>query len=140
MSRVLNCTQKLRTPFGLLLATVILVGCGDTAAVPRYPVSGNVTFQGQPVPYGTIFFEPDSKDKTGGPSGFAEIRNGEYHTTPDFGSITGSVRARINGTDGKGEADSTNPNGMQLFPEYVVSVEIPAKESTQDFEVPARSK
>ena len=39
-----------------LLVLIVLPGCGGDGAPPRYPVSGKVTYQGQPVPEGIVNF------------------------------------------------------------------------------------
>jgi hypothetical protein len=39
------------------LAVILVAGCGSSDPLARYTVSGNVSFQGQPVEEGTITFE-----------------------------------------------------------------------------------
>lgn len=50
-----NATRQ----FWLLASSLVLIllsGCGGDGAPPRYPVSGKVTYQGQPVPEGIVNF------------------------------------------------------------------------------------
>ncbi len=117
----------------LALATiglcVGLAGCGDGGdSTKRFDVSGAVTFDGKPVPSGTILFEPDSGNR--GPAGFAQIRDGKYDTSVGGkGTVGGPHVARLSG------ADKT-----ALFSDYVVKVDLPQQQSTKDFEVPASAK
>lgn len=43
--------------FGLVLVGLLLAGCGGGTEPQRYPVSGTVTLDGQPLPEGLIFFK-----------------------------------------------------------------------------------
>jgi hypothetical protein len=63
------------------LALVVLIGCGDSTGLEkRYPVSGKVTYKGQPVPKGNVFFVP--VDATKGRSAGGEIaEDGSYTLT-----------------------------------------------------------
>jgi hypothetical protein len=60
---------------GLALA---LTGCGG--GTQRIRISGQVTFQGKPVPYGNLVFEPDQSKGNRGPQGYAKIQDGRYDT------------------------------------------------------------
>ena len=53
----------------------LLVGCGD-GGLKRYRVSGDVSFQGKPVPAGSIIFTPDTAKGNAGPQGTANIIDG----------------------------------------------------------------
>jgi hypothetical protein len=58
----------------------MLSGCGDKAPEADQ-VSGKVTFDGQPVVYGSIEFIPDAAKGHKGPAGSAEIVDGQYDTS-----------------------------------------------------------
>ncbi len=69
---------------------IVLAGCGDDTGLPkRYPVTGQVTYNGTPVEKGTITFKPKdpaSRAATG------EIKGGFYELTtaiPGDGAIPG---------------------------------------------------
>jgi len=67
----MHCRLKLHV-FGS--AALILAGCGSSGP-ERFPLSGNVEFQGAPVAQGSIRFVPEAKDQQ--PEG-AVIRDGRY--------------------------------------------------------------
>ncbi|MGO8747087.1 MAG: hypothetical protein ACLQNE_13955 [Thermoguttaceae bacterium] len=70
MSRQLGC-------FFLLALSLALDGCGGSAATPqakRYPVSGTVTLDGQPMAEGMIFF----KTVSAGSLDTVDIKDGKF--------------------------------------------------------------
>jgi hypothetical protein len=72
---------------------VVLVASPAVARGPqRFHVEGKVTFDGKPVPSGTIRFEPDSTKGNTGPVGYAAIIDGRYTTATEGskGSLRGS--------------------------------------------------
>jgi hypothetical protein len=82
-------TYRTNTTWLLLfaaMAATLVSGCGDS--VPRNEVTGKVTYQGQPVTGGIIYFVPDS-----GPQATAVLGNdGSYQlVTPGLGdgAVTG---------------------------------------------------
>jgi hypothetical protein len=115
-------------------------GCGRGPSGPeKFPVSGKVSFQGQPVPLGTISFEPDSTQGGTGPSLNLPIQNGKYDSGSGSGTLGGPCLVQINGYDGKA---TTLPGGMEvpegtpLFPTWKTTVVLPKAKHQQDFEVP----
>ncbi len=115
-------------------------GCGGGGGdgPPRFDVSGSVTFNSQPVPFGRIVFDPDTAAGNKGPQGFAEIRDGRYDTRTGRGIVGGAHVVRISGF-GKDPKTGNEDNPVPaLFPDYQTKVELPKQESTQDFEVPAK--
>jgi hypothetical protein len=77
-----------------LFSMVVLAYCSGCGGDKRCPVNGEVTFQGQPVPEGSISFEPaDGKGPTtGGP-----ILNGQYRLDGDAAPLPGKKVVRISG-------------------------------------------
>ncbi len=71
----------------LVLSFVTLAGCGSGDGRERIPVSGTVTYQGQPVANGEIRFQPIEGTKTS-PSG-ATIKDGQYKVTARGGLPVG---------------------------------------------------
>ncbi len=128
----------LRTRLSLLallcLTFTLLLGC-DSGGRPTYPVSGKVTWKGQPVPKGLIYFDPDVHQANDGPQGFALIVNGQYDTRSDGRNvIEGPHIVRVEGYDG--QEGSELPLGRLIFSEYAFNHELPAKQSTLDIDVP----
>lgn len=114
-----------------LLLCAGLAGCGGRGdETRRFDLSGAVTFDGRPVPAGTILFEPDSSQGNKGPAGFAKIADGRFNTAASGkGTIGGPHVVRITGSD-----------KATLFSDYVTQADLPKEKSTKDFEVPASAK
>ena len=93
------------------IAFVVLVavlGCGDDSGLPRrYPVSGKVTYNGQPLGHGNISFtsvDPNGRAASG------TITDGRYTLTthdPDDGALPGSYKVSI-------MAKKTDPSKVQV--------------------------
>jgi hypothetical protein len=117
-----------------LLIIAVVSGCGSEEQV--YDLSGEVSFQGKPVPMGTIVFEPDVTKGNNGPSGYAKIRDGRYDTRDEEGQGTmgGPHLVRILGLDGVARGELLH--GLPVFPEYTTTAELPRETSTLDFVVP----
>lgn len=108
------------------------VGCTGRAGPMRHTVSGTVTFRGQPVPAGTIAFEPDARKGNRGPAGYADIVDGRFRT--HLGAIGGPHLVRINGASGPAVDEKKETT---LFREYTTICELPKAAATLHFEVPA---
>lgn len=80
-----------------LTLSLLLTGCGDsTGLAKRYPVSGTVTYNGQPVASGTIEFHPTDFDNQR--SAVGTIENGEYYLTTAIdgdGALPGEYKVAI---------------------------------------------
>lgn len=112
-------------------------GCGP-ATIKRYHISGVVTFEGKPVPKGTITFEPVGRDVMGG---FANIIDGSYDTAQEgVGQVSGEHTVIITGD----ATMSVKPDSFQadsyvakpLFPKFQTTAKLPRSASKLDFEVP----
>jgi hypothetical protein len=100
-------------------------------------VSGQVLFNGKPVPTGEIYFDPDVKKGHDGPQGFARIIDGRYDTRAKGVPLTaGPHVVRIFGFDGQARPNEELPFGARLFAEYTTAADVPAGGGTLDFEVP----
>ncbi len=112
--------------------TATVAGCGGSDR-QLYHVSGTVSFNGQPVPAGSIFFEPDVAAGNDGTQGFSEIKNGRFDTSDSEKGITGGAyQVRIRGF--------TPPAGGEpakvLFKDYRQSIQLPTANSQQTITVP----
>jgi len=117
------------------LLAVVCAGCGKSGPT-RYDISGKVSYNGMPVPAGTISFDPEGQE-TGG--GFASIENGQYDTAKGGrGHLGGQHKVTIAGTTGKRLNPNDPDSGMQtLFLPYESSADLPTSKGAMDFEVPA---
>lgn len=84
-------------PFLMLAA----IGCGDANRIERQDVTGVVTFQGEPVPEGTITF---SEPSTGNAASADLNESGEYLASLPDGTYIVTI------TPPMVEAPSMNPN------------------------------
>lgn len=119
----------------LLLAAI---GCGESGP-EVFPVSGTVSYDGNPIPAGLIYFDPDVTKGGTGQQGFAKIDQGKFDSTVEgLGIKGGPYVIRILGFDGK-PADEA-PFGQALFPEYTESRELPKSKSELAINVPKKKK
>ena len=114
----------------VVLAAGLIAGCSDDGP-QRYRVSGSVTLDGKPIPYGEVLFTPDAAQKNSGPQGIAPIKDGKFDTAWDGGKgiAGGPTVIRVNGM--------TGPNGKTLC-EYEFQVDLPREDSTRDIDVPKK--
>ena len=130
----------------LIVCGCLLVGCGDST----HQVHGVVTWNGQPVPQGVVYFEP-TKQMGDVTTGFALIENGQFATEPDSGCYPGPHVARIKGYDGNPspldvslaaeripgyEDEPSLAVGEVLFEEVTVPVKIFANGDALTFHLP----
>ncbi|HUT91177.1 MAG TPA: hypothetical protein VMY37_16870 [Thermoguttaceae bacterium] len=112
-----------------LLATMTILGCGPSG-LDVLPVSGKVTFDGEPIPEGRIQFRAVDGDKR---AFSGQITNGQYELETMPGKMTVEVTAsRII----PGQFDESNPD--EKVP--VGEMYIPARYNSQTeltAEVPA---
>jgi hypothetical protein len=111
---------------GACCLALACAGCGDSKG---NRVAGTVTFKGNPVPAGKIYFNPDASKRNSGQAGFADIKNGRYDTAQRGaqGVVGGPTVVHIEGFDG---------SGVMLFT-HDTAAELPKGSATKDFEVPA---
>src|SRR5262245_49966320 len=94
-------TVSVRPRAGLCLlaaAGLALAGCGRGDGLTRHRVKGAVTFQGQPVAFGAIFFEPTASVGKIAPTVYLPVRDGKYDTA-DKGPVAGKYRVVVGGVD-----------------------------------------
>ena len=122
-----------------------LLGCGSDAP-ETYHVSGDVAFDGKPVPAGLIRFTPDSGKGNSGPAGYARIEDGRYDTRAEGGKghVGGPMIVQIDGSSSQPGELPSDESGVEtdvevLFSTWQTTADLPKEESTQDFEVPAEA-
>ncbi|MGE3820300.1 MAG: hypothetical protein AB7I30_12840 [Isosphaeraceae bacterium] len=84
------------TPTVAVALALFASGCGSDSGLPqRYPVSGKVTYKGEPVPKGRIDFvtsDPEGRSASG------EITDGYYKLTtadPGDGALPGKYKVTV---------------------------------------------
>jgi hypothetical protein len=93
-----------------------------------------------------IYFMPDGSKGNSGPTGFAEIKDGEYDTSSGNGRAapSGPVIIAIEGFDPSQPADkpkegedvSEEATVKVLFPRYEITFDMPAETIEKDIDVP----
>ena len=124
----------------VLTICVGLSGCGESK-LPQYSISGKITFDGKPVPTGSVKFEPVTEDGNYKTT-VVEYKDGSYSASGENGIFGGKYKIVVFGYDGvpyEG-GEGTIDIGKELFPSYTMEKELEAKEQTLDIEVPATSE
>lgn len=119
-----------------LCIALAVVGCGKSGP-GRLNLTGKVNYDGQPLVYGLIYFNPDRSKGQSGPQGAGEIRAGQYKTNPDYGPVSGPHIVRITGWN---SGPDQGMLGLPLFTDYEFPVEISPDKRTFDFDVPTVRK
>jgi hypothetical protein len=127
-----------------LVTLTILVNAGCGRGPTQVPVSGTVTFDGEPVQDGEIAFEPRGTGKMQ----FGVVTDGKYAIPAKFGLVPGDYVVRITASRSTGQKaevdsfvtaeDSLEVNEQFLPPKYnsasQLSVTIePTAEAKHDF-------
>jgi len=127
---------------GLLLAAFVSLiacsGCPSPQDGPdRFLLTGKATYAGKPIPHGSMMLEPDESKGNRGPVGVADIREGHYQIRDRKGHVGGPHVVTILGHTG---VRTANPDeDTSLFPPFQILVDLPAKNSQYDFDVPAET-
>lgn len=138
-----------------ILAMVFSVGCGGSSyeGPERAGVSGTVTLDGKPLPYGSILFLGQGSNRMAS----AVIQDGSYSITEENGPNLGEYAVQITGyaeapaaADGEAEGDDkadpdSRPAGKQIVPaEYntasKLKVAIASGKNTHDFKMTGAPK
>jgi hypothetical protein len=117
-----------------------LAGCGD-GGPKRYHYAGKITYKGQPVPAGIIWFDPDLAAGTDGPQGFAEIKEGRFDTSQPggLGAVGGKIILRVYGHDGIPAPELAM--GKPIFSGVMISQDLPLADTQNlDIDVSAAEK
>lgn len=121
-------------------------GCGGNNA-NQLELSGNATFDGEPIVYGQLEFIPDKqKGHPGGPAATALIKDGKYDMSQPGhkGIVPGPHQVRVTAypeNPDTGETDETKETGdgvKPIFSGYTVDADLTS--ATYDFKVPKEAK
>lgn len=127
-------------PLVMLGALLLLTGCQQEQA-DGFLVSGTVTYQGKPVPRGTLLLTPDTSKGNSGPAVSLDIVDGKFETpsTAKTRHQGGAYRVYIDGFDGNAKPEAELPLGRALFMEYETEVTLPEEDASDiTFEVKKR--
>jgi len=117
----------------VVLVLILMSGCGGDP-FERSKMTGTVTFEGKPVPFGEVLFSPDSKRGNSGPSVVAPIApDGTYQTQDQKGAIPGPTIATITGFAGTPDSVKGGGGPRILVDNHVVEIDVPKKSGVFDF-------
>jgi hypothetical protein len=109
----------------LTAAGLAAPGCsGSRDDLPREPVSGSVTLDGQPLADGAIVFAPAASSEGAATATTSTIENGQFSIPRADGLIPGKYKVKISKPDHKPEGRSKGPIGKGTKP---VKELLPAK-------------
>ena len=131
-----------------ILAVAPLIGCGPTSGLEKVVVRGKVSYDGQPVANGQIYFNPIMGTK--GPVSGAPIKDGQYVVEAKGGVPVGThqvkieaYRSRGGGADGDllsgraaGAPEEYLPDKYNQKTTLQVTIDGSKSNATQDFELP----
>lgn len=123
------------------IGCLLLAGCGAGGSdVTLYDVSGTVSYNGKPVPFGSVLFIADADEGNTGPQGVAEINDGKFNTAQaGRGVVGGAYKVIIKGRSVQGSAeDDEGQSPAPLFAAYQTAVVFPEENTVQEFEVVGR--
>jgi hypothetical protein len=79
-----------------IVSILSLSGCGGGDPFERQPIQGNVNFEGKPIQFGVIRFEPADKEPTGTS---ASIRDGKFKIDRSAGVGPGNYKVFVQAFD-----------------------------------------
>jgi hypothetical protein len=136
--------SKLTSTICCLGLCALLAGCGSSkySGEKRFPLAGEVTFNGEPVDLGSITFIPEGK---GRPSG-GVIENGKYEVPEEKGANAGKHRVEIHWLKRTGrklkdpESGEMYDERKEALPDKLhanseLSVEVPLPSNRHDFQL-----
>lgn len=132
--RIAKPRHRARTVF-LAVMVLGLLGCGGSG-IEKIQVSGTVTYQGQPIPYGKVMFQPDRTQGNFGPMGVALIENGRFESRSDRGIVPGALKVTVYGHNGKNRDPEYRPYGDPMFEPYTTTLNLTETTEEEIIDVP----
>ena len=109
-------------------------GCGRDDGPQRYNLSGNISYEGEPIRGGWIVFAPES-----GPGATANIEDGKYATREGWGTVGGIHTIEVVALGGVALPDSKADGGMNAAGKtmfsYKFTKDIPKDTTNWDIEI-----
>lgn len=104
-----------------------LAGCGGASdSLPRQPVEGTITYDGQPLKDGNIQFSPADPNMKDPVRGGAPIMDGKYSIPQDVGLVPGKYNVVISAASAEASSDDA-PGAVKALPKEL----LPAKYNTK---------
>lgn len=128
----------------ILVASLALLftGCGQDRHSDGVILSGQVSFDGMPVPAGIIKFEPDASRGGKGQAVYTRIYDGEYLNSKPVSQ--GAHIVTISGYDGTSEVNESEGFESKLttpiFNPFSKAILVESSQPSQSFDVPASAR
>jgi hypothetical protein len=117
-------------------ALALLTGCADDKPMD---VAGAVTYGGDPLPAGVVWFDPDPGHPAKPPQGFAYVKDGKFNSADQGRGVRpGAYTVRVEGFDGK--PGNELPMGKPLFAGHEFRKEFAKGEGELVIAVPGKKK
>lgn len=131
----------------LVFCSLTVCGCfgGSAENIERAAISGTVTYDGKPLPEGSIQFVPDT-DSSGKPlrgkAVQAMISDGAYRLEADRGATVGMNQVLINASKKTGKFQESDGQKTEILKQYLpakyntsstLKYEVKSGENTADF-------
>jgi len=116
----------------IAVAALLVVGCAKPDPFARQPVKGVITWQGKPIQFGTVTFEPASGQKTGAT---ASIADGAFSIPRDAGPSPGNYAIWVHAFDRGAEPPPGTAPGSEGPPPQEILPEKYRKNAAGQFEV-----
>ncbi len=116
---------------GMSVLMAFVAGCDG--GIAQYEVTGQLTFEGEPVPQGRIIFTPRTGPDGYGAQGVARVDAGKIISHDEKRMIGGKYQIQIIGFDGIPYQDgsgATIPYGRPLFLPLRTELELPTQDSS----------
>lgn len=105
---------------------LVAVGCGPKDPFGRQPIKGFITWNGKPIQYGSIVFEPAEGQPAGA---MASIRDGAFDIPRTAGPCAGTYNVWLHAYDHAGERPA---DGSEIAPpKEILPARFLAKPPTQ---------
>jgi len=140
--------SKIRPEWCLVFSFVLIAGCGsrEYTGERRFPLSGKVSVDGQPMEFGVISFLPEGE---GGRVSGGPIKNGTYAVDEARGATAGKYRVEIrwNKPTGRRVKDAYGEEIMDEYKEGLpdkyhtkseLTAEVSSKQTMFDFELKSK--
>lgn len=111
---------------------LLILGCNRSGR----SLSGAATYDGRPIPHGSIMFEPDEAKGARGAGGAADIVDGIFRTRKNTDLKNGFYRITVYGYDPDLNKDNSMDIDTSLFPPYAMELEVTSETKTIDIDVP----
>ena len=107
-------TQSCQSLWNITFLLVVFMGCGqrDYTGEQRFPVSGKVSYDAEPIDFGSITFLPSTGQRVSG----GLIENGSYAVSEAQGPHAGKHRVEIRWNKHTGR-QKRDPDSGEMFDE-----------------------